>query len=735
MAEVEISAACKAQMDALSRLPDFKMSDEVNVKAAIEGLGRIGQEKKWVDKFIAYSLNSYLSGLQTMAVNVLGLATNASLRPLLHLVSAGTDAVGLTKTDKTAREAFHMFMSNFEGLLSDVEFFKAGFFAGRPLDIQTSISAVGRAYGVNNAAARSKVVSAIKQSYLQSRKRAGDVREDDEIMQAFLLERKQNDDWDLLIEEFLDESYDYFTATFKNPYLDKVIHAPTRASVAIDEYAKARYRRMKIVELASKKAAEEAKGNPDKYNELFNKYKRDTLWGLDAKAHRRAKEEGWDEDFKKMQQYFGKLQSRMGETFGKADDDMMPYADMREFTLEHTFQSKLHGVMRKIAQSRDTNPYVGIASALYFPFIKTPWNIVKHGGTFIPVLPLAKRARPSTVRVVNKKEEVIYMSNEEIMARQIVGGAMFLGVMSAVENGYATGSARDARQREEWRAKGIPEQSIRIGDSWYSYAKLEPIATVLGLAADLMEAYKDYSSDINPEKTALEVTMAETLSALKGNIFDKAFLEGWAALFDTVNNEQSLPKDIAERLTRIALPSASNYAARAMDDKERQATTIMEKAQQRIPVLREQLPEDVGAYGERSAKNLASRLTGFDVKDAIQDRVQSEVTKTGASIDRVQGKIKGVKLNNEQLATYRKIANAYTTQALNNVTSSTFYDDLPRSLKARMLEEAARKTKTAAAKQFYGVLMRDDPEFANKWWLAYVESKGLEDVVPLTMPR
>lgn len=105
-----------------------------------------------------------------------------------------------------------------------------------------------------------------------------------------------------------------------------------------------------------------------------------------------------------------------------------------------------------------------------------------------------------------------------------------------------------------------PPQSIRIGDKWVSYARIEPLATTLGIAVDWANAVK--SKD--PESIAK--TPAQSVL---GQIGTKTFLSGLADIIEaTQGTEASLDK-IAKWGSNFAtswIPNAVRSAARNMDD-------------------------------------------------------------------------------------------------------------------------------------------------------------------------
>ncbi len=107
------------------------------------------------------------------------------------------------------------------------------------------------------------------------------------------------------------------------------------------------------------------------------------------------------------------------------------------------------------------------------PFIKTPINILKDALSYTPASLFMKSFKGR---------------RDEAAARVLIGTGLGLMAGKAVIDQNLTGSyPKDPGRREAMIAAKIPEYSVKIGDTWYSYARIEPLATVL-ITADLRES-------------------------------------------------------------------------------------------------------------------------------------------------------------------------------------------------------------------------------------------------------
>src|SRR5690606_2796056 len=72
------------------------------------------------------------------------------------------------------------------------------------------------------------------------------------------------------------------------------------------------------------------------------------------------------------------------------------------------------------------------------------------------------------------------------MARALLGTGFAYTMFEAAKNGLITGSApSDPAKNRYLRANGWQPYSVKVGDKWISYARLDPFSTTISVAADL----------------------------------------------------------------------------------------------------------------------------------------------------------------------------------------------------------------------------------------------------------
>lgn len=723
MSEKFLSKECQAAAEAIADVDYVAMGlpkEDVR-KAVKEALGRVGTVTDAREKFLSGIINGMLSGTMTPIANGASVVVQQLLHTINYGVGAMTDAIGITKGDRALRDVAAMVSASMEGFASDVLYFKAGFETGNPLDIRGSVASMARASGKTTSQVKEKIINHLAANYVSVRRAAGDTRSDVELAEGFKKNLKITKTEDSVIEDYLGENYDYI----RNVWGDGMewVNIPTKLSVAVDEYGKARFRRMKIAEMASRKARQDAKAGKGTYSELYKRYQQQSLAGI-------AEDKGIS--YRAIQKDFSKLEANLAKVFGTDADDMMPYQTMKDFALDKTFQSQLHGALAKAANYSRQNGPLSVVMGFFMPFIKTPWNIVKDSTTYVPGLGVITRPAYKS-----GTDAVVKMSKDELIARQVVGASMFVGVGSMFASGMITGNPRNPQERQQWKDAGIPAQSIRIGDQWVSYARFEPVATGLGLMSDFMRIADDYMNDPDMDNKNMADVMGDSLYALKENITSKTFMKGLASLFEFVESPDRNAQQVLGTVLKPLVPAAVNEAARlneAMfgEGVERQAVTPLEQVQKRIPYFREKLPPDYGAYGGARKEDPVQAITGVSTSsESARTDIQREVAKVGAKINRPQDRFKKVDLTSEQLSELRRLSSIAVERMIGSVISSEAYQKLPESRKRVILEARARKGRALAGRQFIDFLRKTDPDWFRKRKNQQILSKGFEDVIGL----
>lgn len=187
-------------------------------------------------------------------------------------------------------------------------------------------------------------------------------------------------------------------------------------------------------------------------------------------------------------------------------------------------------------------PGLGIIK-LFVPFVNTISNLSKRGIEMTPGLGLVKEYAS---RSMGRGQ-----SWEQVAAKQIEGMILSVTILSLAAAGKITGAApEDKEEREQWYREGKQPWSIKMGDTWLSYRRIEPFNTVIAMA------YSAHKNIINApdEDTASEMFLNFT-NEVKWNILDGSYFASLQPFFDKYDKSAGM----APRLAASFVPYSSFF--------------------------------------------------------------------------------------------------------------------------------------------------------------------------------
>lgn len=220
-----------------------------------------------------------------------------------------------------------------------------------------------------------------------------------------------------------------------------------------------------------------------------------------------------------------------------------------------------------------------------FPFLKVAGNYLKTGLETTPL---------GVLNLVGSKDKM------EILSKMILS----LGISSYGINKYASGEItgaypRDKATRDYWRENKIKPFSIKVGDTWFEYAKFKPeIAVPLMLLTGVQDAQKQ--KDITQSE-------AERLLAMTSSVYQffsqQSFVQNLGLLNDLENldtQEQAL-NQLGSNTVITALPFAGTmrYLGRLQSGELKDPQTFQEYLIKDLPYLKDSVPAKLDSEGNK----------------------------------------------------------------------------------------------------------------------------------------
>lgn len=267
----------------------------------------------------------------------------------------------------------------------------------------------------------------------------------------------------------------------------------------------------------------------------------------------------------------GRRLERMGELLTTERARLVEAA--KPEALYRTFQSKGGPGTRALLALRNAPvPHLGIhPGRVLMPFVKTPLNIIGMGleRTPVGVIPLLARAARGELGDGEAADRI---------ARMLVGTGVAGATVSLMAQGRITGAGpRDPAQRNALLASGWQPYSFRFGNQYIKYDRIEPIGTVLGLAADAYDLLHDPL--VAPEDVAMRLAFgfAQRLS-------DQSFFTGIREVLDALDDERKAGGYL-KRLAASTIPTILAHVTQATDPVARRQRALSDRLMARLPGL------------------------------------------------------------------------------------------------------------------------------------------------------
>ena len=376
------------------------------------------------------------------------------------------------------------------------------------------------------------------------------------------------------------------------------------------------------------------------------------------------------------------------------------------------------------------------AGRLILPFVRTPTNVMQYVFERVPVVgrgqgsAIQKRLGQMFADDRAALQGLDQEAQAEALGRLATGMTLFTGATVAAMNGGITGGGpKDYKQLQLKKQTGWQPYSIKVGDSYISYQRLDPFASFFGLSADLVDIMNkgDEEQRKDGEDLALGVMMA-----ISKNITSKTYLKGikdfTGVLFDP---EMTVPGFARRTIASFAVPNIFAQMARSGPDPLMDIKNMTDALKARIPGLSDEVPHRRNMLGEEIMDNgtyaAVDLINPFSYSTVSDDKMMQEFDQIGHGFAAPKSLKNGVELrsyfNNrdqsaydrwQELSAKTRLNGRTLRQELNKLMSSSKYKQLPyepvdgldRSPRARLIQTILNKYRSRA----YSEMLDEFPE-------------------------
>ena len=310
-----------------------------------------------------------------------------------------------------------------------------------------------------------------------------------------------------------------------------------------------------------------------------------------------------------------------------------------------TFTNQLGKTGKAVEQVRNNIPYARVV----MPFVRTPVNIMSYTFERTPLAPLSGAFR---------EEIAAGGARRDLALGKLISGSMLMAVSAdLVLSGSVTGAGpTNPKMRNIMRATGWQPYSLKIGDKYYAYNRLDPVGALLGLSADVSEIIGQ-----TDEAEASQLATAAALSVAQ-NMASKTYMSGVTDFFDAFFGASTDPEAKNYKLDRYLQRMASSVVPSFVANIERNLSPEMsatygyiDRIKSRLPGYSDDLPPRRNIFGEPIVleggigPDIMSPIYASTAKD---DPVADEMVRQQVSVGMPRRQIQGIELDAKQYDRY-----------------------------------------------------------------------------------
>ena len=401
-----------------------------------------------------------------------------------------------------------------------------------------------------------------------------------------------------------------------------------------------------------------------------------------------------------------------------------------QYAREVTFTEELRQGSKALDLQRFTQSHP--SAQLFLPFVRTPTNLIVRAVQRTPLLHLMSKTMKETL-ANGTPEEIAQMHGRVALGTTFIGGIYF----STMEGKITGAGPAGVDQNRLWRAAGNQPYSIRVGDSWVSYNRADPLFMPIGAMANLFDMTKHLTivnrndivgdlmdgEDTLPEAGELAISL---IFAMSKTLQDKAYFQGIANLLEGLQTDDprglAKVKNIIENMGASFVPIAPLQVTEGFSrlsgeyPELSEAVGFIDKIQRRLPSYIDNLPPKYNWLTGEIIKNPDAFSTGFPmVPDKTTELVGSELVRLNYPFKGPPRRIQQVLLNSEQYSDFN--------QFMGNIRDPKTGRNLMQTLEAVMRDPQYRRNEESA---YDGQLQTREIQVISKVLSAYRKAAKLK---------
>jgi hypothetical protein len=265
------------------------------------------------------------------------------------------------------------------------------------------------------------------------------------------------------------------------------------------------------------------------------------------------------------------------------------------------------------------------------------------------------------------------------------------------------GGPSDPKLQANLRRQGWQPYSMKIGDKYYAYNRLEPLGMIAGLAADFSEISGLAGEEMAPE---MENLASAIVASIGKNVTSKTWLKGLSDAVEAMNDPDRYGNKYIQNYAKSLVPSIVNTAERAVDPEVRAAYGMLDSMKSRILGLSSTLPPKRDFWGNVMATGMGgadqtwiekayNALSPIYVSEGKDSPIDKELTrmKIGLNMPTRKQTILGVPMEVTPQELDEIIVNMNSVPMVNGKNLKESLDSLVRMPEYKKMTDAMKEQK------------------------------------------
>jgi len=272
-------------------------------------------------------------------------------------------------------------------------------------------------------------------------------------------------------------------------------------------------------------------------------------------------------------------------------------ANILTYALSHTVPIGKPGTIRKAAIAGQLNRKKGGPTDVELSSMR---EVYEKMGVETPQADALARRYHDVIRRGNSVDAAEYLGRLSTAGMAVGGVFMFV---EAIKDNITGSSPQGGPDREAWKIAGKQPYSIKIGDKWHSYQRMDPFATMLGIFVDIVHGFDRArlkergifgdEDDIEENASVIKKVVGVIATSMADNLTKKSYVENLSSFFDLLRRPTQAGPQLGGNIIGGFVPNALNVSQNVFEEEPAilESRKLLDKFMQKMGPLRPNVGE------------------------------------------------------------------------------------------------------------------------------------------------